>query len=153
MNQSKLLVAAASLALLAACSSSRKVADHPSSTSAGAPVSRSTATSSPPSATLTLAAVGSLSGAWHGSYSGAFTGTFQVQWVEAGGKLAGTITLSGEPAPLPLTGSVSGSSIQFGTVGSQAITYSGSVSGSGMHGQYQLGGGTAGSGPWSATRG
>jgi hypothetical protein len=46
---------------------------------------------------------------------------------------------------------VQGDTIRFGTVGSQAITYSGSVSGSSMSGTYQVGSG-AGSGSWSAAK-
>jgi hypothetical protein len=52
-----------------------------------------------------------------------------------------------------IDGTVADGRIQFGTVGSQAITYTGSVSGSSMSGQYQIAGGAGGSGAWSATRG
>lgn len=52
--------------------------------------------------------------------------------------------------PVPLTGTVSGSTISFGTVGSQAVTYSGTVSGSSMSGTYQVGGQPGGN--WSATK-
>ena len=43
-----------------------------------------------------------------------------------------------------------GASIQFGTVGSTAITYAGTVSGSSMSGNYQVGGSAGG--PWSASQ-
>jgi hypothetical protein len=42
---------------------------------------------------------------------------------------------------------VTGSAIKFGTVGGQAITYKGTVSGSSMSGTYSTPGG---GGPWSA---
>jgi hypothetical protein len=45
---------------------------------------------------------------------------------------------------------VSGGSIRFGTVGSAAITYTGSVSGTSMSGTYQVAGSPGGS--WSATK-
>ena len=46
-----------------------------------------------------------------------------------------------------VNGTVSGSSIRFGTVGSSAITYTGTVSGNSMSGSYQTPGG---GGSWSA---
>ena len=96
----------------------------------------------------TRAAQSSLSGAWSGNYSGAYHGTFTLQWTQRGSKLSGTIKLSTSPgAKLALTGTVRGSTIRFGTVGSQAITYSGSVSGKSMSGTYKTPGG---GGPWSA---
>jgi hypothetical protein len=97
------------------------------------------------------AAAGDLSGSWSGQYSGAFTGTFKLTWQQTGSSLTGTIMLSTENNdPVPLTGTVNGSTISFGTVGSQAVTYSGHVSGSSMSGTYQVGG--AAGGPWSATK-
>jgi hypothetical protein len=88
-----------------------------------------------------------LSGTWSGKYSGTFHGTFKLQWTQSGSKLNGTIKLSTEPSKLPLKGSVRGGSISFGTVGSAAITYSGSVSGRSMSGRYHT---AAGGGSWSA---
>ena len=87
------------------------------------------------------------SGTWSGSYGGTFHGTFTVQWTQSGSKLNGTIKLSTERSKLPLTGKVRGSSITFGTVGSAAVTYSGSVSGRSMSGKYHT---RAGGGSWSA---
>ncbi len=54
---------------------------------------------------------------------------------------------------MPINGTVHGNAIRFGTVGSTAITYSGTVSGSSMSGTYQLHttSGTPG-GPWSASK-
>ena len=58
-----------------------------------------------------------------------------------------------EVGSLDINGTVNGGTISFGTVGSQAITYSGSVSGDSMSGTYEVqsGGGSAG-GSWSATK-
>jgi hypothetical protein len=53
---------------------------------------------------------------------------------------------------MTINGTVAGGRIQFGTVGSQAITYTGSLSGNSMSGQYKVAGGAGGSGAWSATR-
>jgi hypothetical protein len=61
--------------------------------------------------------------------------------------LSGTITLSNPYSKPNIKGAVHGSTIRFGTVGSAAITYSGSVSGKSMSGRYQTPGG---GGPWSA---
>ena len=55
--------------------------------------------------------------------------------------------------PPPCTATVNGSAITFGTVGSTAITYSGTVSGNSMSGNYQVqGGSSSASGTWSATK-
>jgi hypothetical protein len=106
---------------------------------------------SPAPVTPTTAAGSNVSGSWSGRYSGAFTGTFQLSWQQAGIDLSGTITLSTQSGPVTLTGTISGDTIFFGTVGSsQAITYSGKVSGNSMSGTYQIGG--APGGPWSATK-
>jgi hypothetical protein len=94
------------------------------------------------------AAQSSLTGAWSGNYSGAYHGTFTLQWTQSGSKLSGTIKLSANRgAKVPLKGTVHGNTIRFGTVGSSAITYSGSVSGKSMSGTYKTPGG---GGPWSA---
>ena len=115
-----------------------------SSTAAGQPSAPPASPTSSPSPTL-----GALTGKWAGSYSGAYTGVFNLTWVESSGKLAGTIDLS-TAGTVPLTGSVSGSSITFGTVGTTAITYTGTVSGDTMSGTYQVGGSQHGS--WRAHR-
>ena len=94
------------------------------------------------------AAQSSLTGAWSGNYSGAYHGTFTLQWTQSGSKLSGTIKLSANRgAKVPLKGTVHGNTIRFGTVGSAAITYSGSVSGGSMSGTWKSGG--AG-GTWKA---
>jgi hypothetical protein len=113
-----------------------------------APVAAATTTSARPSTTSAVGA--GLSGKWSGQYSGAYSGTFVLNWQQSGSNLSGRITLSAPPSTLGIHGSVSGSAIKFGTVGSVAITYSGSVSGNSMSGSYQT---PKGGGPWSATKG
>jgi hypothetical protein len=89
----------------------------------------------------------SLTGTWSGTYGGAYHGTFTLHWTQSRSQLTGTIKLSGV-GRTNITGSVRGNTIRFGTVGNaNAITYSGSVSGSSMSGTYKTGG-TGGS--WSA---
>jgi hypothetical protein len=94
-----------------------------------------------------------LSGTWNGQYSGAYTGTFKLTWQQNSSTLSGTIELS-TAGTLPIHGTVQGSSIHFGTVGSTAIMYSGSVSGNSMSGSYQVqaGGNGTQNGTWSASR-
>jgi hypothetical protein len=144
------------------CSSGKKAASPPPTSSVAgttAPVPSTTAAtpSSTPSSTLapstSTATASALSGTWSGRYSGAFQGTFTLTWQQLQSKLNGTINLSTSPGTIPLNGTVSGSVIRFGTVGSLAITYSGSVSGNSMSGTYQIhtASGSTG-GPWSATK-
>ncbi len=97
----------------------------------------------------------SLSGTWKGSYSGTFTGTFKLTWTQTKSSLSGTIMISAfSNAPTPIHGTLKGASIQFGTVGSEAITYSGSVSGSSMSGTWKLeaNGHVGGTGSWKASK-
>jgi hypothetical protein len=100
------------------------------------------------SASKVRAAGGPLSGTWSGRYSGAYHGTFTLHWTQLGSQLSGTIKLSTSPNSKPsIKATVHGSIIRFGTVGSAAITYSGSVGGKSMSGRYQTPGG---GGSWSA---
>ena len=141
------------MALTAGCSSGKaKVTITPPAQTSLPPSSSAVlpASSAPPT-TPAAAADSGLSGSWSGQYSGAFTGTFKLTWQQTGSSLTGTIMLSTENnGPVPLTGTVNGGTISFGTVGSQAVTYSGHVSGNSMSGTYQVGG--AAGGPWSATK-
>jgi hypothetical protein len=153
------VTAAAALAVtLAACSGSggptasagpgaTAAATHASSAAPAA--SSAPATSSPPAAT----AAAGLSGTWRGQYSGSYAGTFHLTWRQSGTRLSGTIRLSAPATTLPINGRVRGDAIRFGTLGSLAITYSGSVSGSSMSGSYKvsLNGGSTG-GSWSASK-
>ncbi len=115
-----------------------------------------TATTAPASAPATRAAAstpkaaGALSGTWSGQYSGAYSGTFTVRWRQSGSRLHGTIHISSPSDTLPINGAVHGNAISFGTVGSTAITYSGTVSGSSMAGTYKVN--HASGGPWSASK-
>ena len=147
------MTATAALAMtLAACSSSGSTGTQVTATqSAGATAAAAPATSAPAQA----AANSGLSGKWRGQYSGAYQGHFVLRWHQSGSKLNGTITLSTPTrGTVPIHGTVQGSTIKFGTVGSTAITYSGSASGSSMSGTWQIKGpsGAAGGGPWSASR-
>jgi hypothetical protein len=82
---------------------------------------------------------GSLTGTWSGTYSGAYHGTFTLHWTQTNSRLTGTIKLS-NVGRTNITGTVRGSTIRFGTVGNaNAITYSGSVSGTSMSGTYKAG--------------
>ncbi len=135
-------------ALATACSGGSGATATSTTTPAAATTS---ASSAPPTASSPAAAdAAALSGSWSGRYSGSYTGTFPLTWTGSGSTLKGTIKLSDPSETLPLTGSVKGNAITFGTVGSTAITYVGTVSGSSMSGTYELAG-TPG-GPWSASR-
>jgi len=98
-------------------------------------------------------AAGALSGTWSGHYSGSYNGNFTVRWHQSGSRLHGTIHISNPGNTMPINGIVHGSTITFGTVGSLAITYSGTVSGTSMSGTYKVQGqnGTSG-GPWSGSK-
>lgn len=148
---------AALLATLAvvSCSSSKNGTELTSGPAPGpstnaAPTQQSAPTTPNGSASGPSAA-GSLTGNWSGNYSGSFHGTFTLHWTQTGSKLDGTINLS-TAGTVPLNGTVSDNRIHFGTVGSTVITYTGSVSGDSMSGNYQIAGGSGGSGPWSAHR-
>lgn len=146
------------IAAVTACSSSGSagggasspaVSASTSARSSHAPRAQKSATARSTGAT---SSPGALSGTWHGTYSGGFSGTFTVKWTEGGDRLHGTILISNPSQTMPLNGSLSGSKITFGTVGSTAITYTGTVSSSdaSMSGRYAVGNRPAGS--WSATK-
>jgi hypothetical protein len=101
------------------------------------------------SASKVRAAGGPLSGTWSGKYGGAYHGTFILRWIQSGSRLSGTIKLSSSSSKTSIKGTVHRSTIRFGTVGSAAITYSGSVSGKSMSGSYNTPGG---GGSWSARK-
>jgi hypothetical protein len=144
------LIAAAAALVSTACSSS------PASTTTDSPTTAPAATSTTASAAATTqattpAAATDLSGSWSGQYSGSYQGTFTLSWQQSGSALSGTIKLSNPPSTVPLHGTVNGSSLQFGTVGSTAVTYSGTFSGGSMSGTWQIQGSSDG-GPWSASK-
>lgn len=144
----KALVAISAVAALAAAGCG---GGGSSKTTAGKPPSSTPATTVKAAAPAPAAKHSSsgLSGTWSGHYGGNFSGSFTLKWTQSGSKLAGTIKLSNPPGTSDINGSVSGSSIKFGTVGSEAITYSGSVSGKSMSGSYHT---PQGGGPWSANK-
>ncbi|HYA44436.1 MAG TPA: hypothetical protein VED59_02440 [Acidimicrobiales bacterium] len=141
-----LVTVSISLATLAGAASASKL--FPDSTWASAPTSHRHQPAS-------LHKLGPLSGKWSGSYSGSFSGTFSLTWQESGQNLSGTIMISGfGNAPTSIHGTVKGTSISFGTVGSESITYSGSASGNSMSGSWQIqaGGRSMGGGSWKASK-
>lgn len=95
-----------------------------------------------------------VSGSWKGTYSGSFSGTFTVNWQQSGSKLTGTIDVSELGGQIPINGTLDGNSISFGTVGSTAITYTGSVSSNSMSGDWKLSanGQASGNGTWKASK-
>jgi type II secretory pathway pseudopilin PulG len=93
---------------------------------------------------------GGVSGKWSGQYGGAYSGRFNLHWIQSGSGLRGTIKLSAPANTLAIHGTLNGGAIKFGTVGSVAITYTGTVSGSSMSGSYNTPGG---GGSWSANKG
>jgi hypothetical protein len=112
------------------------------------PAKTTTVKTTPVKTTTTVS--GSLSGSWSGTYSGAFSGTFSLSWQQSGSQLSGTIKVSSlGNSPTNVTGTVQGTKITFGTVGSNAIQYSGSFSGSTMSGSWTLG---SADGSWSANK-
>jgi ABC-type phosphate transport system substrate-binding protein len=134
--------------LLAACSSSATSGNTSTNTTA-----THSAAAQPPAAAASsapAAAAAPLSGPWHGQYGGSYQGTFVIHWRQSGSKLGGHIHISNPASTLPIHGSVAGGSIQFGTVGSYVITYSGTVSGHSMSGTYKVGGAQGGN--WSASK-
>lgn len=139
-------------AALAACSSGGP-APKASTPPGPAPSSSAPATSAPATAPAAADASSNMSGTWSGQYGGAYQGTFKLTWQQEGAGLSGSITLSNPGGTVPIHGRVNGSAISFGTVGGQAITYTGSVSGTSMSGSYHVvaPGGSV-SGTWSATK-
>jgi hypothetical protein len=142
----RLIAALSVLSVIAVgCSSSKKTTGTvPGSTNLGV----ITPTTSAPSPT-TAAATGGLSGTWTGQYTGADQGTFTLSWQQSGSNLTGTIKLSAPSVTDDISGTVQGGTISFGTLGGEATTYSGSVSGNTMSGTYKA---PNGSGSWSATK-
>lgn len=100
-------------------------------------------------APTTAAVTGGLSGTWTGQYTGADQGTFTLTWQQSGLNLTGTIKLSAPSVTDDISGTVQGDTISFGTLGAEATTYSGSVSGNTMSGTYKA---PNGSGTWNATK-
>jgi hypothetical protein len=103
------------------------------------------------SASGNAATPSAMSGTWSGQYTGVSDGTFTLTWQQSGSDLTGSIMISdfGDSA-IPINGKVTGNKISFGTVGTFAVTYTGTVSGDTMSGTYHT---PAGDGTWNATKG
>jgi hypothetical protein len=144
-------IAAGAALLITGCSSTPKPATVTDST-APAVTAPAAAVTTPAASTpaSSPAAASGLSGSWSGQYGGAYSGTFTLTWTQAGSHLSGKITLSDPAVTTSLHGTVSGAAISFGTVGSTAVTYTGTVSGSSMSGNYQVAGQSGGT--WSASK-
>jgi hypothetical protein len=145
------------LAGTAACSSSGG-SSLPTQTGAvqagtsSAPGAAATAVTTVAVATTAAADASGIAGTWNGKYSGSYQGTFVLDWQQSGSTLSGTIQLSAPSETLPINGSVDGDTIKFGTVGSEVITYSGSVNGGSMSGSYSVQTDVTVGGSWSATK-
>ncbi len=140
------LAVVAALALMGAgCGSSSSNTATTGTTASSTPAATATTTA----ATSAPASESGLSGQWQGQYGGAYNGTFVLHWQQSGSSLSGKITISSPESTLDVNGTLHGSSITFGTVGSLAITYTGTVSGSSMSGSYRTPGG---GGSWSASK-
>ncbi|HUJ67198.1 MAG TPA: hypothetical protein VLX59_16755 [Acidimicrobiales bacterium] len=157
-RHSKLLSAGA-LVLIAVvalgCSSSKKAASSGITTPSTPAASATTAVPATAGATTPASpASGDLSGTWSGNYTGSFSGTFTLTWQQTGSNLSGTIKISGfGDVPTNIDGSVQGSSIRFGTVHGQEVTYTGTVSGASMSGSWQIPvPGHTVKGSWSASK-
>jgi hypothetical protein len=140
---------AALAAALAACSTSSSTTGTTGTghTHTTAPKAKAAKAANSPKSTSALP------GKWSGTYSGSYNGTFKLSWHQSGSHLHGTITISNPESTLPINGTVNGTAIKFGTVGSTAITYTGTVSGDSMSGTYKVGGANGSTGgPWSASK-
>jgi hypothetical protein len=150
------LTGAAALAVTAlGCGSSTKATTSTVPSRSAAPAAPGTSATTAAAPTSAASTAGALSGTWSGHYSGSFSGTFNLTWAQSGSDLNGTIMISGfNNRPTSINGTVQGHSVRFGTVGSEAISYSGSFSGNSMSGSWQIqaGGKTAGTGSWSAAK-
>jgi hypothetical protein len=126
------------------CSSSSKSAGATATT-----VKTPATTAAPATATTVAPAAGGLSGTWSGQYSGASDGTFVLTWQQSGSTLSGNIKLSDPATTLTITGTVNGNDIQFGTLASLGVSYTGTLSGDSMSGNWTAPGG---GGTWSGTK-
>lgn len=126
------------------------------------PAPTSQAPSATPTATATpspTGALGDLSGTWSGNWADTSpdtaAGTFKVIWTQQGSTVSGTITISGTPCLSggTVSGTISGSKITFGAVqGQRKVDYTGSVSGTSMHGTYSAPKCGNAVGNWNATQ-
>lgn len=150
-----LLAGLAAGVLAVGCGSSSGGPTPPRSATQGTATTQPPAASAPAAASSPAPAAVDLSGSWSGQYSGTpYSGTFTLSWTQTASALTGDIKVS-DPAgeDYSITGTVTGSSIQFGAVG--AVSYVGTVSGNSMSGSWSIPnptGGTLGGGSWSASK-
>jgi hypothetical protein len=100
-----------------------------------------------------------LEGRWNGTFASAkfagLTGTFTLDFTVSGITLAGTVEIDSDCVSTgTVDGQVTGSDITFGVVkGSETVSFSGSVSGPVMHGEYHAGPACGDdNGTWTANR-
>ena len=113
-----------------------------------------TATGSTP--TTAGGSTGALAGTWSGEFTQtkptSDSGTFGLTFEGSAPSYTGTITISGTCEPsCPITATVTGNTIAFGSISPFAITYDGTISGSSMSGSYTVGTGPY-EGTWKATK-
>ncbi len=123
------------------------------------PTQQPLAATATPVSSVAPSALG-LNGPWNGTWQDTSpdtsNGSFAVTFVQAGNNLSGTITISGAGCITAgtVTGTVNGSTINFGAVSGQVqITYDGTVSGNKMQGTYSAPTCGNAKGNWSATQG
>ena len=139
--------------LLAACSSSSSTTSSSTPPAGGGvPTDTSTATNPPSSSGGSTSST--VDGKWDGSYSpnGGGSGNFSVTFTQTGSSLDGTLSIAVSCLNgAKVTGKVTGSSIDFGSVQGQcSVVYRGTINGDQMSGTYGLGAGTAGT--WKASK-
>ena len=96
-------------------------------------------------------------GLWAGEYMSTVPanadGTFTVVFEGSAPNYTGSIVIAGLCEPdCPITATVTGNTIGFGSVGPRAVTYKGTVSGSSMSGTYAVGSEGQGEGTWKAVK-
>jgi hypothetical protein len=98
--------------------------------------------------------VGRWNGTWTTTSGPAGSGDFHIDFTQSGNNLTGAIVIAGTPCITTgtITGTLSGNTIAFGAVqGSQTISYSGTVSGNSMSGDYHAPDCGDAKGTWKAT--
>jgi hypothetical protein len=142
--------------VLAACSGAGESTNDTTSPASGGDV---TSTNPPASSTGGSGgggtSISTLDGTWNGSWQSTAnntSGTFSVTWKETGSALDGRLSISvGCLDGAKVTGTVSGSSIDFGSVKGQCeVDYKGSIHGDRMSGTYTISGVSGGT--WKASK-
>lgn len=113
-----------------------------------------------PTTVPTPAQGGIMDGRWTGTFVNIFplpgTGTFELQLSQTGQQYSGTATIYDSPCitTATVTGTISGSSLQFGVVsGAVSIAYTGILTGNGASGTYLASAACLyATGTWTATK-